>query len=156
MGVRLVRAKEVERRLGIARAAHCKAKREGKRAVRMDQAWGAAGDALNRLEALDFNLPSLKRGELEALVRALDVGKVAGNKSNLAKLLSDRFGEISRAQFEVIKATVARGSAVAMLPPPPQPSQAPSAASTEPLALPEPSEGGMPAERTRSKRQRLI
>ena len=156
MGVQLVRAKEVERRFNIARAAYYKAKREGKRAAQMEEAWVTAGDALDRLEGLEFHLPSLKKAELEALVRALKVGRVVGNKSDLTKLLSDRFGDINREQFEAIKATVARGSAVALLPPPPQPSQPPPASSTEALALPAPSEDGMPAERTRSKRQRLV
>jgi hypothetical protein len=68
-----------------------------------------------------------------ALVTSLKVGKGTGKKAELAQLLADRFDTITQAQFEQLKATVQRGAAVSLLPPPsaaslqlPQPPQDPS------------------------------
>ena len=49
---------------------------------------------------------------------SLKVGKGTGKKAELAQLLADRFGTITQAQFEQLKATVQRGAAVSLLPPP--------------------------------------
>ena len=135
MGKQLVRAKEVERRLGIARKAHNEEKRTTKRAGKADAGWGLAATALDLLAANKFNLQSkeLMRPHLAALVTSLKVGKGTGKKAELAQLLADRFGTITQAQFEQLKATVQRGAAVSLLPPPsaaslqlPQPPQDPS------------------------------
>ena len=145
VGKQLVRSKEVERRLGIARKAYNEKKRTKKRAGKADAGWGLAATALDLLAANKFNLQctELKRPHLAALVTSLQVGKGTGKKVELAQLLADRFGTITQAQFEQLKATVQRGAAVALLPPPsaaplqlPQPPQPPP---EQPLALSGPS-----------------
>ena len=93
-----------------------------------------------------------------ALVTSLKVGKGTGKKAELAQLLADRFDTITQAQFEQLKATVQRGAAVSLLPPPsaaslqlPQPPQPPPEL---PLALCGPSGEAGHAGSSRPKRTR--
>ena len=109
MGKQLVRAKEVERRLAVARAAHGKDKREEKDRQRADADWPTAARALVDLEAAKFDLSALSRIQLQSLVRALKVGNANGKKDALKGLLVERFGALNRTQFDAIRAAVDRG-----------------------------------------------
>ena len=80
---------------------------------------------------------SLKKDQLLALVRALDVGKATGlNKPALQALLVERFGTIDASQFAEIEVAVSRGVALTLLPPPPEPTPVTEVDSQ--LALPDP------------------
>jgi len=129
VGRKLIRSKEVERRLGIARAEHFKNKKAGKKAAQTDSDLQVAADALEHLKAKSYDLGVLKKEQLLSLVRVLQVGKAQGNKPALKGLLVERFGNITAAQFEQIHTSVHRGLAVAALPaPPPAPLQLPAPA----------------------------
>ena len=125
VGTALIRAKEIERRLGLARIEANKTVREEKRAVQDTDAWGSAATALEILEANSFDLSKLKKDQLAALVRALQIGKSTGlNKPALQALLVERFGNLTAEQFADIKTAVQRGVALTLLPPPPKPTVA--------------------------------
>ena len=97
-----------------------------------------AADALAQLKASSYDIECLKKPQMEALVRALKVGKTGGNRPELKEMLVKRFGGISGQQFAEIETTVSRGLAVAALPPPaPEALQllAPQDQPTEPPAL---------------------
>ena len=74
VGTALIRAKEVERRLNIARTEANKAVREGKRAVQSEQDWSLAAQSLVELKENSFVLSKLSKGQLLSLVRALNLG----------------------------------------------------------------------------------
>lgn len=157
-GKALVRAKEVERRLGLARAEYRKGRREEKTAAKADGDWAAAAEGLALLEANKFDLKALQKKHLLGLVRSLNVGKATGNNDALRGLLTERFGSISRDQFVEISATVQRGLAVALLPAPPaappalpQPAEP---APEQPLALLPPVDDGTERISARLKRRR--
>ena len=90
-------------------------------------------------------------------MRSLKVGKTTGNKPALIALLVERFGNINAEQFAEIERAVARGVAVATLPPAPAPNAAPlvleltapAAAPTPALPMPAPP---MPLALTRPRR----
>ena len=130
-GRQLIRAKEVERQLAVARTEHNKEKTKARTAKRADSDWLVAQGALDDLEAAKFDLKGLSKPQLQSLVRALQVGNANGKKDALRALLVERFGTLSRDQFAAIKATVCRGVAVAALP-------APQQVQGTPLALPAP------------------
>mmetsp|Transcript_11336 Transcript_11336/g.29936 ORF Transcript_11336/g.29936 Transcript_11336/m.29936 type:complete len:314 (+) Transcript_11336:3-944(+) len=138
----LVRAKEVERHLNIARTTVKKKKREEKDARVEDGDWALAGKALIDLKASKFNLQVLKKPALVALVRVLKSGKAVGNKPELRALLVERFGKISVEQFQEIEVAVQRGitrSALRTIPP------LPTGTSGVQAALEGPAEAGQPA-----------
>lgn len=80
IGKQLVRAKEVERRLNIARKKLNSDKREEKSAQQAETDFTVAAAALTTLEASSFDLTKLKLPELYSLERALGVGKGRGKK----------------------------------------------------------------------------
>ena len=133
-GLSIMRAKEVERRLNIARSERAKKARAEKTAEVEDSAWGTAVEALAILKAKGFALSALKKDHLLALVRVLKVGKAAGNKPQLTAMLVERFGNITAAQFAEIELGVSRGVAVTTLPATaPVPAPAPAQPTTLPL-----------------------
>eukprot|EP00966_Prymnesium_polylepis_P276651 6391474-Prymnesium_polylepis.1 len=67
LGKQLVRAKEVERRLDIARKVYSAEKKEGKNALRADSDWSVSAAALKHLEANAFDLKKLKLVQLQSL-----------------------------------------------------------------------------------------
>lgn len=119
MGLKLIRAKEVERRLKIARVEARQKARAGKKEAQTNSDWQVAADALTDLKSKGYELGSLKKEQLLALVRVLGAGKAQGNKPELAALLTERFGNITSRQFQQIQTTVQRGLALTLLPPPP-------------------------------------
>ena len=121
IGKKLIRAKEVERRLNIPRSGQNKKMRDARTELKSNASWGVAADALNVLKANDFKLLALKKPQLEALVLSLNVGKHVGNKDALVGLLAARFGNITSAQFDALRLSVQRGVATASLPLPLQP-----------------------------------
>ena len=108
----------MERRLNIARTKTNKDKRDARDKTRDDSDWSIAADALTKVEASKFDLKVLNKPQLQSLVRVLKAGNANGKKDALAGLLVERFGTLSREQFEAIKTTVNRGVAVAALPAP--------------------------------------
>lgn len=64
----------------------------------------------------ELNHHIMQKKHLEGLAHLLIDRKATGNKPALQKLLTNRFGTITRDQFTSITATVQRGLAVAMLP----------------------------------------
>ena len=80
IGKQLVRAKEDERRLNIARKKLNSDKREEKSAQQAETDFTVAAAALTTLEASSFDLTKLKLPELYSLERALGVGKGRGKK----------------------------------------------------------------------------
>jgi hypothetical protein len=157
LGKKLVRAKEVERRLNIARKKYREEKRGGRDALRADNDWSVAAAALKELEASAFELKGLKLPQLQSLVRVLKVGKGNGTKGASILLLQAKFGDITKAQFKALCTTVHRGVAqvdLAMAAPerlalpqaPPQLAGAPPAPaedSSAPLALRKPRRGAV-------------
>jgi len=154
LGKQLVRAKEVERRLTIARSQAAKDKREARDKTKSDADWSIAAGALTMVEASNFDIKVLNKPQLQSLVRVLKAGNATGKKDALAGLLVERFGTLSREQFDAIKTTVNRGIAVAELPAPkevlalpengPEPEATlpgPSTAGEQPLALRRPRRG---------------
>jgi hypothetical protein len=109
-GKQLIRAKEVERRLSIARAQYNKTKRDAKGAQQADDDFAVAASALDEIEA-GKELKKLSKGDLQSLVRALDAGNANANKPELAELLQKKFGNITEQQFQALRATVQRGLA---------------------------------------------
>ena len=109
-------------------------------------------------KAKSFDLKQLTLKQLHPLVRALGVGKGTGSKPDTVKLLEDKFGGITKQQFEALCVKVNRGVArtsVATVPPalpqppvqhlqPPQPTTIPAATTVDtsaPLALRRPRRG---------------
>jgi len=141
-GRALIRAKEIERRLAVARSSRSKDRREEKKRTEADEDWAVAAAAMATLEAGQFDLSTLSKAHLLALVRTLKVGKAVGNKDALKGLLVERFGHLNRSQFEQIKLTVTRGAAMAALP---APAPVPEDAEQGLLALPAPAPTAMAA-----------
>jgi len=110
---------KVERRLKIARVEARQKARAGKKEAQTNSDWQVAADALTDLKSKGYELGSLKKEQLLALVRVLGAGKAQGNKPELAALLTERFGNITSRQFQQIQTTVQRGLALTLLPPPP-------------------------------------
>ena len=79
-GKKLLRAKEVERRLNIARTELNKRDSEQRRSLQANADWGVAADGLNALKDNSFKLDKLKIPALQSLVRVLNVGKTTGLK----------------------------------------------------------------------------
>ena len=116
LGKQLVRAREVERRLNVARKKYREEKRDGKKVLRDDNDWtGLAAAALKELEAHSFELKKLKLPQLQSLVRVLKVGKGNGPKPASIALLQDKFGDITKKQFQALCVIVERGVAQARL-----------------------------------------
>ena len=147
VGLKLIRSKEVMRRLTIARLAYRKGRREEKGVAVTNTSWTDAAEAMKALQANSYDLNLLSGAHLKGLVRSLDVGKPIGKKADLVDLLSARFGAITSSQFAAINLAVQRGVARASLPPglpappvvpallPPTPADAPPSPSTTPLCL---------------------
>ena len=89
-GKALVRAKEVERRLNIARAAYYKGQRAAKADEQVSADWGVAQAALATLKANQFKLDSLTKDKLLALVRVLKAGKAMQEKQARFSRARDR------------------------------------------------------------------
>ena len=82
IGKQLIRAKEIERRLGIARSKHAKEKREKRTEEKGSADWSAAATAMKDLEEQhNFELSKLLVPALQALVRCLKLGNGAGRKA---------------------------------------------------------------------------
>ena len=111
VGKQLVRAKEVERRLTIARKQYNSDKKDQKKAQRADNDFVVAAGALKDLKASKFDLKPLSLPQLQSLVRALSGGKAKGNKPELRELLQKTFGGISAQQFQELCVKVDRGVA---------------------------------------------
>eukprot|EP00966_Prymnesium_polylepis_P198024 4588741-Prymnesium_polylepis.1 len=161
LGKQLIRAKEVERRLNLARKTYRAGKRDDKNAEREDNDFSVAAAALEELEAKSFELKKLKAKQLQSLVRALRVykGKAVwnGSKPDSIKLLQEKFGQITKKQFQSLLVAVSRGIAQVGLkatspppalpqPPPelPAPTAVPAASmvdAPQPLALSRPRRG---------------
>mmetsp|Transcript_10295 Transcript_10295/g.30501 ORF Transcript_10295/g.30501 Transcript_10295/m.30501 type:complete len:454 (-) Transcript_10295:36-1397(-) len=136
LGKKLIRAKEVERRLNIARKAYKAGNRESKKAATADTDFAVSATALEQLEASGFELKKLKAKQLQSLVRALRVhkGKGAwrGTGAESIKLLETKFGKITKAQFQALIVAVQRGVAQSSA------AQAAPALPQPPLELPVP------------------
>ena len=139
MGKQLVRAKEIERRLNIARKDHRAGKRDEKKAQQADDDFAVAATALEELEGSSFELKKLKLSQLHSLVCALRVhngkGSWKGTKPESIKLLETKFGKISKPQFTALLVAVRRGVAQARLA---TATPAAPALPEPPLLLPEP------------------
>eukprot|EP00966_Prymnesium_polylepis_P322212 7378479-Prymnesium_polylepis.1 len=134
---RLVRAKEIERRLTAARAKYNQEKKKTKAQNQEENDFSVAADALGVIAADKYNLDKLNKPQLESLVRALKCGNGKANKPELKQQLTDKFGQISPEQFQSLRAAVQRGVAPAtftLVPDPPAPLEGPSA---PPLAVAE-------------------
>ena len=81
VGKQLVRAKEVERRLIIARKQFNSDKKDQKKAQQADNDFVVAAGALKDLKASKFDLKPLSLPQLQSLVRALSGGKAKGKKA---------------------------------------------------------------------------
>ena len=145
LGKQLVRAKEVERRLNIARKAHHTEKRDHRKAAKEDNDWSVGAAALKELEAGGFELKKLKAPQLQSLVRVLKVGKGNGSKAASITLLQDNFRGITKPKFKALCATVDRGAAqVSLATPAPERLALPQASPQPPTAPPAPA-GDSPA-----------
>ena len=116
IGTKLIRAKEIERRLGIARTKLNTTVRDEKQKATDNSDWTSASGALALLKANQFDLSKLNKPQLQALVRVLKVGNAAQNKGPLQEMLHTKFCDITPAQFATIETTVHRGVALALLP----------------------------------------
>ena len=144
-GKKLLRAKEVERRLNIARTELNKRDSEQRRSLQANADWGVAADGLNALKDNFFKLDKLKIPALQSLVRVLNVGKTTGLKKNgLCDLLSNRFGHITPQEFAELQTTVQRGVSLVALPAPPMaPQLTGEGASATAVSLTPPSTQGL-------------
>ena len=111
MGKQLVRAKEVERRLTLARKKFNGDKKDQKKTQQVDNDFVVAAAALKELKVNSFDLKPLSLPQLQSLVRALGNGKGTGKKAELRELLQQKFGDISAAQFQALCVKVDRGIA---------------------------------------------
>ena len=100
VGRQLVRAKEVERRLTLARKKFNGDKKDQKKTAQADNDFVVAAGALKDLKESSFDLQPLSLPQLQSLVRALGSGKGTGKKAELRELLQQKFGGISTAQFQ--------------------------------------------------------
>jgi hypothetical protein len=99
LGKKLVRAKEVERRLGIARTQLNTSHRENKNQLTENSDWTVAAEGLGLLKTNQFDLIKLNKPQLQSLVRVLKVGNANQNKGALKDMLTSRFGDITPTQF---------------------------------------------------------
>jgi hypothetical protein len=145
IGKKLVYAKEIERRLGLARSKQNASEREAKKSSTNNSDWTVASESLTLLKTNQFNLKALNKPQLQSLVRVLKVGNAALNKGPLQDLLRARFGGITASQFQALETTVQRGVALALLPP--TQSDGPALALPTPavVAPPQPELAGAPA-----------
>eukprot|EP00966_Prymnesium_polylepis_P049164 1137710-Prymnesium_polylepis.1 len=155
LGLQLVRAKEVERRLKLARMKYRSDKRDDKKEQQAGNDFAVASLALTDLQASSFELKKLKLPALHSLERALGVGAGTGRKAASITLLEKKFGNISKAQFQAIVVKINRGVAqssivtttpehLALPQPPALPAPAPSAPAVDgqqALALRKPRRG---------------
>ena len=111
VGRQLVRAKEVERRLTLARKKFNGDKKDQKKTAQADNDFVVAAGALKDLKESSFDLQPLSLPQLQSLVRALGSGKGTGKKAELRELLQQKFGGISTAQFQALCVKVDRGVA---------------------------------------------
>lgn len=148
--MQLIRAKEIERRLGVARMAASKQRREAKAIERATSDWTVAAQAITDLEAVGGELAKLTNAQLAALVRVLKLGNGQGKKAALVAALAARVSNASRETLAALRASIERGAAASdlalALPAPraalpnPEPdsrvaANPPAAATVEPLPL---------------------
>ena len=89
-GRALLRAKEIERRLGVARTEASKKRREARASERATSDWSLAAQSISDLEAAGGELGKLTNEKLSALVRVLKLGNGQGNKAALVASLAAR------------------------------------------------------------------